>query len=332
MPTVSWSEVKLYRKCSKAHDYKYYQKLRRKKKALPLIKGSILHDMLDALVTHRKYKNYIGPDPWEVLGNYEEKYREMFEAEQEVYGTLIEDCTAIFDGYMRKWKNDPLEYEESEVFVATDLAKNLRFIGYIDKIAKYNGLRWVVDHKFVKSIPGDDDRFVELQLLMYAWAWNRFNPGRPVSGIIWDYARTKVPVMPEVLKRGGLSKRKNMDTDVATYKQAIRINGLDEEDYIDILQDLEGKDETFFQRYKLPLPTKHTEDIIVNDFRTTALKIQTMKGIAERSMGQFNCKNCDYRLLCEAEVRGHDADYIKKVNYYLSEGHGRDDDANKKEG
>ena len=175
MPQVSWSEVKLYRKCPKAHDYKYREKLKKKKKSVPLLKGSILHDMLNALVMHKKFKNYDGPDPWDVLDKYEDEYAKLFAEEQEEYGDVIDHCTRIFEGYMHKYKNDELKYEYTEEFVATDLTDEIRFIGYIDKIARDdNNRRWLMDHKFVKNIPSDSDRFFEVQQpLFYIWAWDR---------------------------------------------------------------------------------------------------------------------------------------------------------------
>lgn len=316
MPEISWSEVKLFRRCMAAHDYKYHQQLKRRRKAAPLIRGTILHDMLDAFHNQRKIKTHQGPGPWDVLEKYEEEYSKLFDEEQELYGDMIGDCGQLFENYLSFYKNDPLEYEESETFVATDLAENLRYIGYIDKVAvDEQGRRWLVDHKFVKTIPSAEDEFPELQLLMYLWAWNRFNPGRPVVGIIWDYVRTKLPVVPEVLKKGGLSQRKNMDTTPQVYLKAIHDNGLDPLVYAEMLEHLQGKEDSFFHRSQLPRPSEKMITSIVSDFRSTALMIQKLKGIAPRNMNNFNCKTCEFRPLCEAETRGQDVEYIKKTEY-----------------
>jgi len=317
MPTVSWSEISLFRKCKKAHDYRYRQNLKKKRASAPLIKGKILHAMLDAFVQTKSSANYTGPDPWDTLDQYEQKYDSLFKQEREEYGPIIEDCGTIFENYLRYYKNDPLHYGESEVFVATDLTDDLRFIGYIDKIATdKQGRRCLIDHKFVKTIPSNDDIFVELQLLIYVWAWERFNPSRPIDLIVWDYGRTKIPVIPELLKSGEeLTKRKNIDTDVRTYKQAINKHGFDPSDYEEILESLEGNEDKFFERIPLPRPSNKMIQTIVDDFRTDAIIIQKLKGIAPRSMNQFNCKNCEFRSLCEAEVRGLDADFIRKTQY-----------------
>ena len=316
MPTTSWSEVKLFRKCPKAHDYKYRQHLKRKRKALGLLRGSILHEMLDAYYSHKMGPNHIGPDPWGVLEDYEKKYKVLFAEEQEIYGDLINDCTAIFEGYIRRWRKEKLHFEGSEEFVATDIAGDLRFLGRIDKrVMDENGRRFLMDHKFMRTIPTAEDRFADLQLLMYVWAWNRWNPDKEVDGVIWDYGRAKAPAVPELLKGGSLSKRKNIDTDTHTYLRAIKDHGLEYKDYVDILKQLEGKETTFFERVILPNPPQAMVKQVVEDFRTTAVMISKLTDIAPRYMSQFNCKTCEFKALCEAEVRGHDADFVKKSKY-----------------
>ena len=316
MPHVSWSEIKAFRTCMHRHHLRYRERLTPKHKPPGLLRGSVLHEMLDAFSQHKRIKNHKGPDPWDILEKYEEKYRSLFSEERERYGDFINDCTQLFTNYLKYYRKDPLIYEESETFIATDIAENLRFIGYIDKVAlDSHDRRWLVDHKFVKTIPNAEDQFSELQLLMYVWAWNRFNPGRPIAGIIWDYVRTKLPVKPEVLKNGGLSQRKNMDTTRATYLKEIKAQKLPIENYTEMLDQLEGKEDKFYTRVQLPRPSDTMISHIVSDFRASALMIQKLKGIAPRNMNSFNCKGCEYRPLCEAEIRGLDVAFIRKSKF-----------------
>jgi hypothetical protein len=303
--------------------------LKRKRKRIPMLKGNILHDMMNALVQHKRMKDYKGKDPWEVLDEYEAKYKELFIEEQEQYGDVPGDCAKIFEGYMRMYRRDTLIYEASEEFIATDLAPGIRLIGYVDKVVRDDkGRRWLMDHKFVRTIPTADQRFHELQLLLYVWLRERWKKDESIDGVIWDYARSKAPVRPELLKKkGGLSKRKNIDTDWFTYLETINQQGLDPDDYRDMEEILEGKEETFFERVTLPKPPKRMVDQIVEDFRITAITIQKMKGIAPRSMSQFNCSGCEFKILCEAEVRGHDAAFIKKSDYEPRGEHGDEEDA-----
>lgn len=315
MPSTSWSEINLFRKCPAAHDYRYRQRLQRKRPIVPMLRGKIMHEMLEHYTLARKIPSY-DQDPWDALEKYEKQYRDFFREEQEEYGNIPEQCAQLFEGYLKKYRHDNLDYEGVEEFVATDLATDLRIVGYVDAVVlDENNRRWIMDRKFHKNIPSAEDRFHELQLIVYLWIWNRWQSERPADGILWDYVRTSAPTEPAVLKDGSLSKRKNLRCDRATYERCIERESLDPDDYQDILKHLEGNDTMFFERVFLPAPKKKQLDAIVNDFRTTAVIIQNFKGIAPRHMSKFNCSGCEFKQICEAEVRGLDVNFVKKAHY-----------------
>ena len=316
MPSISWSEVNLYRRCPKAHDYKYHQNLEPKRPRTPMLLGKILHEMLEAYVNAKRLKNY-DRDPWDVLAEYEDKYKKFFAEEKEEYGDIPAICEDLFERYLNRYRDDGLTYEGVEEFVATDLTGDLRFIGYIDaRAVDEQGRRWLGDRKFHRTIPDAEARFHELQLTIYLWAWNRFNPDQAADGILWDYARTQPPTQPDVLKSGELSKKANLRCDRATYEKAIEEHDLDPEDYQDYMTTvLDRKETMFFERVFLPRPSPKMINQIVEDFRTTAVIIQHSKGIAPRHMSKFNCQGCLFKKICEAEVRGLDANFVRKAHY-----------------
>jgi hypothetical protein len=319
MPTVSHSEVDSYRRCAKRWEYRYKTGLKRKLKGVRLYKGEILHEMLNAYVRAKMRKGYVGDDPWDILDSYAEKYAAYFEEEREHYGDIIGDCGAIFEGYLRKYRKDPLTYEASEQECYFDISGKLRFAGFIDKIATdQESRRWIVDHKFVQNIPTAEDRFSDLQLLLYVWALSNKSPELNIDGVMWDYARSKAPTKPEVLKKGGLSQRKNLDCDPHTYMKTIAENNLNLADYKDMLAHLEGKEETFYERVFLPKPSAHMIEEVTSDFLESAKQIQEKrkpKARCARTMNQFNCSGCEFRQVCEADVRGLDAEFIIKADY-----------------
>lgn len=325
MQTISFTEVTAYRRCPKSWEYRYKQRLKRKLKHVRLLRGEILHEMLNAYIETKIHGlKYEGPDPWDVLETYAEEYATYFEAERELHGDIVGDCGKIFEGYLRKYRKDTLRYEETELEVRLDLSSlgagaiEVEFIGIIDKVARDpQKRRWLMDHKFVKTIPTADDRFSELQLLLYVWVYGMINPKDKLDGVCWDYGKAKAPTEPDILKNGSLSKRKNLDCDVYTYRNAIRKAGLVEADYQDMLQHLEGKEDTFFERVFLPTPSTDMIIEVVNDFLQTTAEIQAKRedGRCSRNMSPWNCNNCDFRPLCEAEVRGLDADFIRKSEY-----------------
>lgn len=319
MASASWSEINLYRRCPKAHDYRYVQRLQRKRPIIPMLVGKILHEMLDAHTIAKRFDN-VSKDAWDILEEYAQQYRKFFEEEREEHGDIPGNCERLFQSYLRRYKDDDLEYEETEAFVATDLTGSkddpIRFIGYIDKVAlDGSGRRWLMDHKFHKSIPDSEHRFHELQLILYIWAWNRWNPEKAADGICWDYVRTAPPTEPTVLKSGELSQKASIRCDRSTYEAAIKRENLDPKPYAKFLKHLEKNDLMFFERVFLPAPKKAQIEAVVEDFRTTAVTIQHMKGIAPRHMSKFNCQGCEFKQLCEAEVRGLDAKFVKKSHY-----------------
>jgi len=315
MPSISWSEVNLFRKCMQAHEYRYGQRLERKKPILPMLRGKILHEMLHNHILTKQLTNYEF-DAWDALEKYAEEFKTFFEEEKEEHGDILGEIERIFLGYLKRYKNDDLKYEDSEVFVATDLSSHHRFIGYIDKVAvDQHKRRWLMDHKFHKSIPSAEDRFHELQLIMYIWAWNRWEPSRRADGIVWDYVRTAPPTMPAVLQSGELSQKASLRCDRATYEEEIKRLKLDPKPYQPYLKKLERNDLMFFERVFLPAPSAPQIMKIVEDFRTTASMIENMKGIHPRSMSKFNCQGCQFKPLCEADVRGLDVNFVKKAYY-----------------
>jgi len=323
MPRVSYSEIRQARKCPKAWDYRYRQNLKRRKPSRPAFIGTILHEMIDVWIKARILPNYMN-DPWKILAKYQREYKELFKSEREEFGDVPLVAEKLFESYLRRWRKDGLIYEYSEAPIITDLTKEIRLIGFIDAIVRdKGGRRFLIDHKFNRVIPGPADRFSDIQTLLYYWAWNQTHKKEDqIDGILWDYGRMKMPAVPELLKNGQLTKRANIDTDQHTYLEAIKEHDLNPKHYRDILDKLEGKERSFFERVPLPAPNKKMVESVVEDARATAVIRKSLGAIAPRHMSGFNCKTCDFRSLCEAEVRGLDADFVRKRDYTIQEHQG----------
>ena len=323
MPRVSYSEIRLARKCPKAWDYKYRQNLKRRRPSRPAFIGTILHEMLDVWIKTRMIETYKN-DPWKVLAKYKKEYKELFKSEREEFGDVHLVAEKLFEGYLRRWRKDGLVYEHSEASIITDLTNEIRLIGFIDAIVRdKSGRRFLIDHKFNRVIPGPEDRFADIQTVLYLWAWNQSHEKADhVDGILWDYGRMKMPTAPKLLKNGSLEKRANIDCDAFTYRETVLEHGLNPKKYQDMLDKLEHKDRSFFERVQLPSPSKRMIESVVEDARATAVIRKTLGEIAPRHMSGFNCKTCDFRTLCEAEVRGLDAAFVKKRDYEIQEHQG----------
>lgn len=303
----SQSKIKTWRKCQKAYDYRYNQGLVRRSSPVALLRGTTLHAMLEAQIK--------GED-WRVpLEVYREKFTTLWAEEAEDYPTP-EELESTILRYNRHWSQDGLVYDKRAEITIEVEHKGIKFKGIIDALPDdQHGRRWLCDHKTHKVIPDEATRFSDIQTVLYYWAAREV--GTTTDGILWDYIRTKPPTVPEQLKSGGLTKRKNLDTDADTYLAEIKRLNLKEEDYKDILA-IVAKN-TWFKRVYLPKPGEKLIKEVVGDFMTTAKEILNHTGERlSRNMGR-DCKSCQYFQVCSAEVRGMDSEFIRKQMFTLKE-------------
>jgi hypothetical protein len=316
---TGYSKVKSYRRCPRQYDYKYNQNLQRKRPAPPLIRGTIIHEMLDArariAMKIKGDKQIKNPDA--IIVDYEKKYGLLFREEREIYGDdFIGDIKRIMRGYERTYLDDDFKFEASEEEVETELTKDIIFKGHLDKrLVDARGRRWIMDHKTHKSIPDEEARFADYQILLYLWAYNReAGPKQGADGIIWDYLRTKPPTVPEQLKNGQLTQRANLDSDYATYVGELRRLKLDSKPYQLYLEELKKRSaKKFFLRVPLPAPPDKMVEQVVSDFKFTSIEMSKAQ-IFPRSMTK-DCSWCEYYRLCMSELRGLDASFVRKTDY-----------------
>lgn len=307
---VSNSRAKLWRKCHRAHHYRYVEKLERKKVALPLVRGKALHEMIENRIN--------GKDWMPVLEKYKKEYQKLFREEREEYGDLPGELYRLMRGYEKTYQSEKLKYlrvgkKRAEFEFEVPLIDGVIFVGLIDTVAEdKNGRIWLMEHKTHKTFPTETQRFNDLQTTLYTWVMPQIGFPKP-DGVLWDYIRTKAPTIPEPLKKGGLSK-KQIDTDYDTYYDAIIQNGLDPEDYEDILERLEGQEEKFYKRIFLPAP-KPIVKTVMEDFVQTCQEIKILGEVSKARNITKDCSWCSYFSLCQAEMRGLDSDFIRKTEY-----------------
>lgn len=317
---VGFSMVKSYRRCPKQYEFKYLRNLQRRKPAPPLIRGTILHEMLNA----RALRSMRKPSqvPASILANYQEKYGQLFREEREIYGeTFIDDIRRVFENYERLYATDNWKYESTEEEVITELVGDrggdisILYKGHLDKRIITKGRRWIVDHKTHKTIPGEDQRFNDYQILLYLWAHNReAKKADRADGLIWDYLRTKPPTIPQPLVKGGLSVAQNQDTDYETYVRQLKALRIDPRPYAEFLKSLKERSSTkFFLRVPLPEPSEEMTNSVVDDMVVTAVQMRDAKSFP-RHMSR-DCSWCEYYRLCHSELRGLDSEFIEKTEF-----------------
>lgn len=310
---LSQSSVKLWRKCKFAWAKKYIDRIIPKKKSRPFQVGIICHEMIE----HERE----GKDPFKVLDKYEKKLGKFFEEEREVYGDILNDIRVIMKGYYKHWKKKPLKSVKykgkvAEHYIEVPLLPGIDFIAYFDEITFFKG-NWLTEHKTGKKEVSQEVRFWDIQSMIYLWAMREL--GFKVKGILWNWIKSFPPTKPQQLKNGALSVSKNINTTWAVYREEIKRLGLKEKDYKEIKEAFEGAEERFYSRVRLPANEKVIETVLA-DFKATALEIQNERHneVQPRSLN-FMCVSCDYYLICQTEMRGYDAEDVKKKEYKTRE-------------
>lgn len=306
---VSQSKIKTWRQCRKQYYYKYVMKITKKFKPFPLLRGSIIHEMMES--------HYKGKDPWKSYKLSMKEHAKAIRLNPEEYGSMPEDLKMMMEGYFKFYKNEKLKPMRVEYEFRTKLVNDIFITGKIDLIARDQKLNWMVEHKCHNVIPsGSIVPYSNLQSALYVWVWNK-EEDKKLDGVMWNYLSGKVPSRPQLLKNGEMSRRSS-GTTWTIYRDELLKAGLDPKDYRDMREQLAGNEEQFFQR-KFVTINKTMMKNIVEDTKTTALEIQKYAGKDQtRNLGR-HCDYCEFKNLCVAQLKGLDDNYILKADFMKKE-------------
>lgn len=190
--------------------------------------------------------------------------------------------------------------------------------GTLDWVARERGTGhiWLFDLKTSKVIHSADYHFIQTQLPLYQFLLMR--DGLNVVGTAQLQARAAVPQVPKLNKtraKGqeapGLSRSK-IATDPQTYMQAILDNGLDPDDYRDVLSELRPFDTISFHYRSWEQVEK-----IVDTLQSHALNMAAAheQNRFPRNAYPFGCQGCTHRTYCEADLLGEDTDILAETEY-----------------
>jgi PD-(D/E)XK nuclease superfamily len=332
------SKIKCFRRCQKQYaflvDYspEGYE-LKPKYPSLPLKIGGWLHMLQEAY--HYEWAGITTKTWKEVHGELEKNFNLLFDEEKEKYGEdLPDEAYRLFSAYRRHYKYDSERYRVAtlhdgkpavEFVVEAPLARSHMFKGRIDLVVEdqeYGGL-WVWDAKWMRKIPSADERMMNPQGLMYPWALKR--NGYDIRGFVFNYGRKKPPAIPAVLKKGFLTTKHSLDSDVYTYLREIkRLHGDDWKYYAGTyyaakIKELRARHNDWFRRERVPVD--HTRiNAALREFKATARDILRRQTDDIPRTYLYNCKfNCDYHDPCVAEFTGRDITQLLKKNYQIVE-------------
>jgi hypothetical protein len=335
------SKIKTYRRCQKQFAFRYDtapgKEMVRKVSSRPLTLGSWMHELQRA--HHLRWAGDTKKrSNWEwVHEKLSNRYYAIEMEDREELGDLPNDAERLFRSYLRHWGEVEDQYRVAtlhdgspavEFVVEVPLTRwGIResFKGRLDLLVEdveYGGL-WIWDGKWVRRIPDPDERMMSPQALLYAWSLTRLD--YDIRGFVYNYGRTKAPTMPPVLKRGTLSVAKKVDTDLATWLQAMKMaHGEKWRTYARTIYrqkiiDLKGRDKLWFRRERIPLE----EDRIKRALAEFIVSVRQAQRRPRKNVPRsyfYNCKfSCDYHDICVAQFNGMDIEPYIKRHYQITE-------------
>jgi hypothetical protein len=140
------------------------------------------------------------------------------------------------------------------------------------------------------------------------------------SGVLYNMLRKKAPTVPEVVKGGLLTRRKNIDTTAQAYMASIRELHPDWDQstileyYGEILQTLIDEGNQFFAR--VPIRRTMTElNELAKNLWTVAMEMTDPKIPLYPNESWLNCNFCHFRAPCLAMNAGLDYEFLISQEY-----------------
>lgn len=311
---VHQSSIKKWRFCRRAYYYAYTMRLEKRRKPSPLWRGHVAHAMLENRAN--------GNEVWKPLIEMQDEFDKLFQEEKDLYGDVPGQIRTIMKGYFKYYADDDLtpvalgkgnHKRLAEHKFEVELCKGIVLKGKIDEVdCDRQGHEWLVDHKTHKILPETGLKYSDIQSAVYSWALERLW-GLKVYGMCWNYIRWKPPTIPEVLKKGEMS-RKAIDTTWEVYRTALKAAGLKTSEYLDMKERLSSKADSFYRREFMPLHGPIVENL-VEEAKTTAQEMQKKGGADTTRTIDRHCTWCEYYGLCQAELRGLDTEFMLKTEY-----------------
>lgn len=312
---LSNSKAKTYRRCPNQFRYKYVFKLRPKAKSVNLEKGSWMHKLLQTWYEGKSWKK--------AHKQLTREFNNLPEEIREELGNLPEECKRLMKTYIRQYPDDFRRYRlvDCEMDEIVTLPNGLKLQIIIDLILEdtYEGGLWVWDHKFRKKLAQPEDQLMDPQLTLY-YGGLEILGYENVRGTLYNEMCVVAPNIPHLNKDGKLSKQK-IATDYRTYMEEIKRQGLDPNDYQEILTHLATNEENrYFRRTPIPKDPPVVRAAL-QDLVQTAQEIQVaeQKNRFPRTVEKSCQWYCDFKNICVAEMHGADIQSIIKADFVVAE-------------
>lgn len=280
MKKISHSEITTYLDCQKKWELVYKQGL--KVDGIHFQFGSMGHKVLE---TRQIPDELLYPELKETFGI--KSWKSYFESIFEELDEFLKDYDILHHEF-------PIETEELK--------------GVIDLVARHKQTKRILicDYKFSTSVKGLSDISIDEQMYIYAFGYAL---KEHVSLEDIDICYISIPKAeldkPRLLKNGQLSKDKSQNTTYNKYIEAIEENGLNREDYEDILSELSGR--TLLKTVKSDINLQ-TLKLIMENIDNVIKDMQ--KGYVLEKCS-YMCTRCDFVEYCKygKEIKKENSEY-----------------------
>lgn len=335
---VSLSAYQEWQKCEMRWYLGYVRRLKLKEQAYAPTLGRALHEYLEGY--YKSIRDGLSPDDAHLRAQFDASNKFVPEARgyaQTAFLAGMEDLAKEYSElptkagsltdryYAARGRDDALRYEvlHVEQVLNMEITEGITSLGYTDLVTRdrETGRTNLWEHKSTQYVPQDSVRLRDFQTMLYGIKV-RHLLGTPIDSITWNYIRTKEPAVPEVLKSGGLTLRKDIDTTWEVYAATAKRAGIDpyESKYDELRERLDGREMTvFFPRYEVPVVID--ESVLMNDYieesrRMRDAKQAFMAGVRQpiRSLSR-DCDYCSFFRVCQAALTGGDEEDVIRMKF-----------------
>jgi len=323
--SIHISDVKTFRQCRRK--WGWSSALRENLEPIipyaPFFTGRAVHDSLEQYYLH-------DTDLFLALQQYLDKELaeiaklELWPSEQQKVDEQIELIEAVLTHYTLWQEFDRKNYSDRNLeFLAMEVPFEIplldpkgrevpgftlggRFDGWVRN--KTTGEYWIWEAKTTRSV-SELLRSLALdeQSSLYLHA-AEIHFGIKPEGILYNVMRKKGPTKPVILKNGGLSRAKNMDTTSFAYLDTVMeaFNWTREtalEEYSHTVAQYEENEAKFFKRFPLR-KTRQVIDSVLEGLYYTALEMTNPDITLYSAPGWLSCNFCLFKSVCIAQNAG----------------------------
>jgi hypothetical protein len=195
---------------------------------------------------------------------------------------------------------------KTEINLRWELPNGVAIEGQIDKMGTYQGRTWFRDYKFLSRLPKTKVLELDYQMSLYFFLARKNYPEEPVVGAWYTVILKRLPTVPEPLKNGRLSTARTVIESCTydSYLEGIRRAGLNPNDYLEVLESLENKDNTTIHEF----PIRRTSEEVGIIEQHLIHETNDLLACGDDPYKFYpnvadHCSWCDYFVLCKATIQ-----------------------------